>query len=290
MSAAPQVDPWDSPNPSPDLLPPDQTPRAATAQGEKKVRLPADKLLTLGVLAGVYVAFGGLFATVAQAGAGGAPFGAAQVLAGVAFSLGLVLVLVCGAELFTGNTLVVVAWAEGRSGAGAVARALALVYAANFAGSLVVVALAVASGAHEAGGGVVGAAALRTADEKAAIGFGPAVASGVLANALVCLGVWMAFAARSAVDKVAVIVPPVAAFVALGLEHSVANMSLIPLGWAVREFAGPEFWAKSGLTAGDFPHLTAAGFATNLAGSTLGNLVGGAAVGLAYWFAYLRRE
>lgn len=287
-NAAPDTGRGDEANPTPDVLTPEQIARSAVQQGEKKVGLRTSALITLGVLAGVYIALGGLFATAALAGAKGMPHGVGQVLAGVAFSLGLILVLVGGAELFTGNTLSVIAWAEGRAGLGAVLRALGLAYVANFVGSVAVVVLAVAGGVHDAGDGAVGAAALRTADQKAGLGFGTAVASGVLANALVCLGVWLAFGARSATDKVLVIVPPIAAFVALGTEHSVANMSLIPLGWAIKEFASPGFWADTGLSPGDFPSLTVWGFLNNLTGATVGNVIGGAAVGLAYWSVYLR--
>lgn len=285
-STAPQAGRADGANPTPDVLPPEQIARSVVQQGEKKAGLRGSVLITLGVLAGVYIALGGVFATVALAGSRGMPHGVGQVLAGVVFSLGLILVLVGGAELFTGNILMVVALTDRRVTAAAVLRALGLVYVANFVGSVVVVALAVAGGVHEAGDGSVGAAALRTAHHKTQLGFGTAAASGVLANALVCLGVWLAAAARSAADKVLVIVPPVAAFVALRTEHSVANMSLIPLGWAVKEFAAPNFWANTGLTPADFPHLTLGGFVTNLPRSTLGNVLGGAAVGLAYWFAY----
>lgn len=260
----------------------------ARDQGRQKADRGVGELMTLGLLAGVYIAFGGLFATVAQAG--GLPFGAAQVLAGVAFSLGLILVLIGGAELFTGNILMVVGWAEGQATGAAVLRVLAWSYVANFVGSVLIVALAVAATTHEAGDGAVGAAALKTADQKAGMTFAAAFASGVLANALVCLGVWLSYGAKSAADKVLVIVPPIAAFVALGLEHSVANMSLLPLGWAVKQFASPEFWQTSGLSPGQFPSLTLGGIAVNLAASTLGNIVGGAAVGLAYWSAYLRKS
>lgn len=275
--------------PTPEVRPPEKTAQAAAGTTAKKAVLDVPVLAVLGLLAGAYIAFGGLFAALALAGTPEAmPFGPSRVLSGVVFSLGLVLVIVCGAELFTGNTLMVVAWAEGRAGEGEVAAALALAYATNLVGSLLVVALAFAAGLHGLGEGAVGAAALSTAQAKTALAFWPALASGVLANALVCLAVWMAWAARSAADKVLVIVPPVAAFVALGLEHSVANMSLIPMGWAVRWYAEPSFWAETGLDPAAFPDVTAAGFLANLVPATLGNVVGGALVGGAYWAAYLR--
>jgi formate transporter len=237
----------------------------------------------------VYIAFGGLFATLAQAGTDGVwPYGPAQVLAGIVFALGLILVLIGGAELFTGNTLLVVAWAEQAAGVQKVLRALGIAYIANFAGSLAIVLLAFAAGVHTAGDGAVGRVALETAEAKTGLGFWSALASGILANMLVCLAVWLAFGAQSAAGKVLVIVPPIAAFVALNLEHSVANMSLIPLGLLVKAFAAPEFWAESGARTASFPTLTIGGFARNLLASTIGNVIGGVLVGAAYWFAYLR--
>lgn len=276
-------------SPGSDVLPPEEIAQKTTEEGVKKASLDIPELVVLGLLAGAYIAFGGLFSTVAQAGAQGVmSFGATQVLAGVTFSLGLILVLVAGAELFTGNTLLVVAWAEGRAGLAPVLQALGVAYAANFVGSVAVAALAFLAGVHTAGDGAVGVAALNAAEQKAALDFGTAFASGVLANALVCLAVWLAFGARSAADKVLVIVPPIAAFVALGLEHSVANMSLIPFGWLVKAFAEPEFWSQVGLDPARFESLTVGGFVANLVPATLGNVVGGVLVGAAYWFAYLR--
>jgi len=149
------------------------------------------------------------------------------------------------------------------------------------------VLLAFLAGVHLEGDSRVGRVALETAEAKAALGFWTALASGILANMLVCLTVWLAFGARSAAGKVLVIIPPIAAFVALNLEHSVANMSLIPLGWIIKEFAAAEFWTEAGVQAIDFPALTIGGFARNLLASTIGNVIGGMLVGMAYWFAYL---
>lgn len=276
-------------DPSPDVRPPKKIAQTTTNKGVQKAGLDVPVLGMLGVLAGAYIAFGGLFATVALAGAEGAiPFGAAQVLSGVVFSLGLILVLVGGGELFTGNTLLVVAWAEGRAGFAPVLWALALAYVTNLIGSLAVAGLAFSAGVHESGEGSVGAAALSTAQAKVELAPGTALASGILANMLVCLAVWLAFGARSAADKVLVIVPPIAAFVAAGLEHSVANMYLIPFGWLVKELAAPEFWSQAGLDPAAYATLTPAGFLANLIPVTLGNVIGGFIVGGAYWLAYLR--
>ena len=279
----------DRPDPSPDVLPPQKIAQTTTKKGVQKAGLDLPVLTVLGLLAGAYIAFGGLFATVALAGAEGAlPHGVAQVLAGVVFSLGLILVLVGGAELFTGNTLLVVAWAEGRAGFAPVLWVLGLAYVTNLAGSIAIALLAFAADAHTAGDGAVGAAALSTAHDKVTLDFWTALASGIAANVLVCLAVWLAFGARSAADKVLVIVPPIAAFVAAGFEHSVANMYLIPYGWLVKELAPPEFWSQAGLDAAAYQALTLQGFAANLVPVRLGNVIGGFLVGTAYWFAYLR--
>lgn len=276
------------PDCSPDVHTPREIAAATTSKGAKKAGLEVTVLSVLALLAGAYIALGGLFYLVAAAGADGMPFGVGQVLGGVVFSLGLILVLVGGAELFTGNTLLVVAWAEGRAGFSPILGALGIAWVMNFVGAVALAALAFAAGLHEAGGGAVGAAALRVAERKAGLGFGTALASGVLANMLVCLAVWLAFGARSAADKVLVIIPPIAAFVALGTEHSVANMSLIPYGWMVRDWAAPEFWQDSGLDPAGYGAIGLAGLLGNLVPVTIGNVIGGVVVGLGYWLAYLR--
>jgi formate/nitrite transporter len=199
-------------------------------------------------------------------------------------------VLVGGAELFTGNTLLVVAWAEERAGFGPVLQALGIAYVMNFIGSIAIVLVAFWAGAHTSGDGAVGAAALGTAETKTSLGFGAALASGILANMLVCLAVWLAFGARSAADKVLVIVPPITAFVAIGLEHSVANMFLLPYGWLIKEFADAAFWAEAGLDPARYAGITLGSILGNLIPATIGNIIGGMAVGGAYWFAYLRPE
>ncbi|NJC09993.1 formate/nitrite transporter family protein [Polymorphobacter fuscus] len=272
-----------------DLRAPDAIAAEASEKGEAKAQLDFGVLAILALLAGVYISFGGLFAIVALAGADGVTaFGAAQLLAGLAFSLGLILVLLAGAELFTGNTLLIVAWAQGKVAMAAVLRALGLAYGFNFAGSLIVAAIVVAAGVHMAGGGAVGIAALEMADGKAKLAFGPALASGILANMLVCLAVWLSFGARSAADKILVIIPPITAFVSAGLEHSIANMFILPFAWGVKQFADPGFWTMTGATAAQYAAVTPSAFIGNLVPVTIGNIIGGFAVGAGYWFAYLR--
>ena len=274
-----------APSPLDALLPPEMA-RRAEEIGAAKATMEAGRLLALAVLAGAFIALGGVFATIAVAGAGSAPWGAIRVLAGVVFSAGLVLVVVGGAELFTGNNLIVMAWAGGRVGTSALLRNWALVYAGNFAGGVAVALAACGARLHEGGGGTVGGAALDTAIAKLQLGFGQAVLLGVLCNVLVCLAVWLSYSARSTTDRVLAVVPPVAAFVAAGFEHSIANMYFVPFALFVRAF-DPGFVATRGL---ETPALTWAGFLVhNLLPVTLGNVVGGALlVGGVYWFVYLR--
>lgn len=156
---------------------------------EEKAALPVSSMVVLGMLAGIYVGLGGMFATVALAGADALPFGVGQMVAGLVFSLGLALVVIAGAELFTGNTLMAGPVATGQIGAGRVAWALAVVYCANFAGSALLAMLVLMAGLHEAGDGTVGRAALELGASKASKGLVAALASGVLANMLVCLAV-----------------------------------------------------------------------------------------------------
>ncbi|HEY7520627.1 MAG TPA: formate/nitrite transporter family protein [Methylomirabilota bacterium] len=266
------------------LLPPAMA-RRAEAVGAAKSAMDAGRLATLAVLAGSFIALGAIFATVALAG-GDAPWGSTRVLAGVVFSVGLVLVVVGGAELFTGNNLIVMAWAGRRVRAGAVVRNWTIVYAGNFAGALGVALAVSVARLHESGGGALGTAALAIATAKVRLDFEQAVALGVLCNVLVCLAVWLSYSARSTTDRVVAVVPPIAAFVAAGFEHSVANMYFVPFALLLTH-VDPAFVAAH---AAD-PHVLTWGrfLVGNLLPVTLGNLIGGTLlVGLVYWFVYLR--
>jgi formate/nitrite transporter len=217
------------------------------------------------------------------------PYGVIRVLAGLAFSLGLILVIVGGAELFTGNNLLAMAWASRRISTGAVMRNWAIVYAGNFVGALGTVILVVAAGQYAFGGGSVGATALDTAATK--VGYGPlqAFVLGILCNGLVCLAVWLTYSARTTTDRILAIVPPIAAFVAMGFEHSVANMYFIPAGMLIRAVAPDSFWASIDKVPADYAMLDVAGLVGNLVPVTLGNIVGGTVlVGAVYWLVYLR--
>ena len=229
-------------------------------------------LWVLGLLAGAFISFGGMLFTLTITGSDPS-VGLVRLAGGVAFSLGLVLVIVGGAELFTGNNLIVMAWAGGDVRTLALLRNWVVVYLANLVGSLGSVALVWASGTLDIGGGAVGRTAAAIAKAKLELGFVEAFSRGILCNALVCLAVWLCFASREVAGKVLCIVFPVSAFVALGFEHSVANMYLLPIGMLA---------AGNGIDTG--------ALLANLLPVTLGNIVGGSCfVALTYWAVYLRR-
>ena len=232
---------------------------------------------------------GRLFATTVAAGASELPYGVVRLLAGLAFTLGLILVVLAGAELFTGNNLIVMAWASLRISTTRLLGNWALVYAGNFVGAVSTAGLMYLSRQYTFGGGEVGGTALVIATGKVDLGFTQALVLGAFCNALVCLAVWLTYGARSTADKILAVVPPIAAFVAAGFEHSVANMYFIPLGLFVK---GDADWtaATSGLP--DPSQLTWGSFvADNLFPVTIGNIAGGALmVGAVYWFVYLRRS
>ena len=272
------------------LLPPAMAERAERI-GVQKAGMDALRLFVLAVLAGAFIALGAVFSTVVIAGGEGVlPFGVTRLLAGLVFSLGLILVVVGGAELFTGNNLIVMAWAGGKVSTALLLRNWAIVYAGNFAGALATAAIVFASGHYLFGGGAVGAVAVKIAAAKLQLGFVEAIALGMLCNALVCLAVWLTYSARTTTDRVMVIVPPIAAFVAAGFEHSIANMYFLPIGLLIKSHAAGGFWEASGLTATQFPHLTWGAFLLwNLLPVTIGNIIGGALmVGGVYWAVYLR--
>jgi len=258
--------------------------------GVSKASMDAVTLLALAVLAGAFIALGGVFSTVALAGAGAAPWGPMRVLAGVVFSLGLILVVVGGAELFTGNTLIVMAWASGRIGTPALLRSWSLAYVGNFVGALSIAVAVYVAGTHHAGAGAFGATVLRIAADKLRPDFWQAVTLGVLGNVLVCLAVWLSYSARTTADRILAVVPPVSAFVAAGFEHSIANMYFVPAGLFVAAF-DPTFVAAGGLEAPAQALSWSAFFGRNLLPVTIGNMIGGSLlVGGVYWFVYLRRR
>jgi formate/nitrite transporter len=245
-------------------------------------------LFVLGVLAGAFIGLGAVLSTTIATGSS-LGYGPTRWLAGIGFSLGLILVVVAGAELFTGNNLIVMSLVSGHVTVGRLLRNWAIVYAGNLVGALSIVAMVWAGQWWKQADGAVGGTALATAAVKTSLPFGVIFVRGILANALVCLAVWLAAGGRSVLDKIVAIIFPISAFVAAGFEHSVANMYFIPLGMAIKD--QPGLAEASGVTRAQLASLDLGGFLMNLAAATLGNIVGGAfLVGFVYWFVYLRQE
>jgi formate transporter FocA len=270
------------------LLPADMASKAEGV-GVTKAKMGLVRTFSLAVLAGAFIALGANFSTIATTGAAGLPFGIVRVIAGVTFSLGLILVVVGGAELFTGNNLIVMAWASRKVTSPQLARNWLLVFLGNFVGALGMAALVLLARQHTMAGGQAGLNMLAIAAAKCRLDPLQALALGIACNLLVCLAVWLCFSARTVADKVLAIVPPIAAFVAAGFEHSVANMYFVPLGIGVKRLAGADFWQAIGRSPADFADLTWSQFLwSNLLPVTLGNVLGGAVlVGLVYWSIYL---
>jgi formate/nitrite transporter len=249
--------------------------------GVTKASAPVLATIALAVLAGAFIALGALFFTVVVTGSastgGSAPFGLTRLAGGVAFSLGLVLVVVGGAELFTGNNLIAMAWAAGQIRTSQVLANWGWAYLGNLIGALGTVLLALLAGVHGLGDGAVGDTMVQIARAKAALDPVAALARGVLCNVLVCLAVWLCMGARGVADKILAIVFPITAFVACGFEHSIANMYFLPVGVA--------------LTMGSATPVALQDVVANLALVTLGNILGGTVlVALVYWFVYLRKH
>ncbi|MBU0502730.1 MAG: formate/nitrite transporter family protein [Candidatus Margulisbacteria bacterium] len=243
------------------------------------------KLLILGILAGIYIAFGAAIATLV--GADSAKFvgvGLSKFFVGGVFSVGLMLVVIAGAELFTGNNLMLMSALEGRVPFGKVVYKWIVVYIANFIGSVLMAYLILASGLWKGGDFLTGVTALKIANAKVNLIWGEAFARAILCNILVCLAVWMAIAAQQVVGKIFAIFFPIMTFVALGFEHCIANMYFVPLGIFLKNTGAA---AAAGL---DLANLTWGGFImNNLVPVTLGNMVGGALfVGMTYWFVYVK--
>lgn len=261
--------------------------------GVNKANLETLNTFMLAVLAGAFIALGAVFATTVTAGASGVlPFGVTKLLGGLVFCLGLILVVVAGAELFTGNNLIIMAWASGKVSTAQLLRNWIIVYLGNFVGAMATALLMFFSGQYAFGSGAVGLNVLNIATAKANLGFVQAIVLGMLCNALVCLAVWLTYSSRTTTDKILAILFPITAFVAAGFEHSVANMYFIPIGLFVKSGAPAEFWSQIGKTAADYGSLTWQAFIiNNLIPVTIGNIIGGTVlVGVIYWRIYSRRS
>lgn len=261
-------------SPGQDAHPPREIARLVERLGVAKAETGALTLLVLAVLAGAFISMGALFFIVVVTGSG-LGIGVTRLVGGLSFSLGLVLVVVAGAELFTGNNLLAMAWASRLIGTRAVFRNWLLVYVGNVLGCLVTVVFVTWAGTAGMSGGAVGETALAIATAKAGLSWGEAFSRGVLCNALVCLAVWLTLGGRSVADKILAILFPITAFVAMGFEHSIANWFFLPYGWML----------------GTHGAVPLAGLSRNLVATTAGNLVGGTLlVAAVYWVAYLRGE
>ncbi|MBW7958177.1 MAG: formate transporter FocA [Candidatus Promineofilum sp.] len=279
------------PVPSLDALIPAEMAKKAENVGVAKANLGPYRMFALAVLAGAFIAMGAVFMTTVTTGAAGElTFGVTKLLGGVSFCLGLILVVVAGAELFTGNNLIVMAWAGGKVSTTLLLRNWIIVYLGNFVGAILTAFGMYLSGQFMFSNGAVGLNALNIAGAKTGLAFVPALVLGIFCNALVCLAVWLCMGARSTIDKIAAIIFPISAFVAAGFEHSIANMYFIPVALFIKAGAPDSFWTAIGKTPADYGTITWGNFfVVNLLPVTIGNIIGGALmVGLAYWFIYLR--
>lgn len=285
-----------------DSLLPAEMAEKAESIGVRKSQMPFFTMLMLSILAGAFIALGSIFATTISAGgisvsgADGAlaystalPYGVTRLLTGFVFCLGLILVVIGGAELFTGNNLIVMAWASKKVSTSALLRNWIIVYFGNFIGAVGTATLMFFTKQYTFGSDSVGIAALRIAVSKSDLDFVQAIALGILCNVLVCLAVWLTFSARTTLDKIASIIFPITAFVAAGFEHSVANMYFIPYALFVKMF-DPAFMSRVGERVTNLDSLTwDAFFINNLLPVTIGNIIGGAVfVAAVYWVIFLR--
>lgn len=261
-----------------DALTPAETESKAEGIGCSKAMMPTGKAFVSAMLAGAFIAFGALYFMVFISDAN-IPFGAQRMVGGIAFCLGLVLVLCCGAELFTGNVLLICAKASDRICWKQVAGNWVTVWLGNFVGALIAVALVYFAHIAALNGNAVANTMVSVAAGKISPDWITLFFKGILCNIFVCLAVWIGFASRTVVDKVIGIILPISAFVACGFEHCVANMFFLPMGF-VMNLAG----------AGTAGTITLQGIAYNLSAATLGNIVGGLLVGLAYWFIYHQKK
>ncbi len=243
-------------------------------------------------MAGIFISIAVVFYITVTTGTGAVPIGWAKLIGGICFSLGLMLVVICGADLFTSTVLTIIPKATGRISWYQMFRHWGYVYLGNFIGALFFVGLIWFAGQYKVANGAWGLNALQFAEHKIEHAFMEAFTLGILANLLVCLAVWMSYAGKTLIDKLFALILPIAMFVASGFEHSIANMFLIPLGIIIKKWAPQTFWEQVGSSPDAFPHLNSTEFLfNNLLPVTLGNILGGAVlVGLIYWLIYLKQR
>ena len=269
----------------------DLTPAEVAAKtvniGVKKANLDFWTMFFLALFGGAFIALGAILATTIATNGAEFRYGVNSLLKGLIFTVGLILVIVAGAELFTGNNLILMAVLAKKVTAAKMLRNWGVVYLGNLVGSLIIALVMLMSKQYLFAGGALGKTVLTIANTKSGLGFWSAIGLGIMCNLLVCLAVWMSFSARTTAGKILAIIPPITAFVAAGFEHSVANMYFIPIGLLIK-WTDPAFVTK----AGEFGNLSLGNFfIRNLLPVTIGNLIGGALfVGAMYWFIYLRNQ
>ena len=254
--------------------------------GVRKATMDLWSMFALAVLAGSFIGLGAEFFTIVVTDSG-LSFGMNKLVGGLVFCLGLILVVVAGAELFTGNNLIVMAWVGGKLTLGQVMRNWLIVYAGNLFGSLATVVFMYFTRQWVFSDYHVGATALNIANAKVNLPFSAALTRGILCNALVCLAVWLTLSGRSVTDKILATLFPITAFVASGFEHSIANMYFIPMGILMK--GETQVVEAAGYAAADLAQLNLQGFIDNLIAVTTGNIFGGGfLVAAVYWFIYRR--
>jgi formate transporter FocA len=274
-----------------DALLPAEVAKNVEEVGVAKAKMGFTKTFILALLAGAFIGFGAIFSTTVTTGSD-MYWGMTKLVAGLAFSLGLILVIVTGAELFTGNNLISMAWASGKIKTRDVMRNWLIVYLGNIVGAISIAVILLFSKQYMFANGAVGLNALNIAEAKCGLNFVQAIGLGILCNILVCLAVWLCFSSRSITDKILAIIFPITAFVAAGFEHSVANMYFVPNGLLIKNTAPAEFWSAIGRSQEQYSQLTRNNFLmNNLLPVTIGNIIGGALmVGMVYWFVFLRKK
>lgn len=262
-----------------------------------KATTPYGRMFLLSLTGGAFIAWGFIYMVTSQQGMADWPVGISKVLGGVVFSVGLGLVVISGSDLFTGTTMTVMPWLSKRITAGQMMAHWAISITGNFIGSALMAVLIMLAGVHTSNGGAWGTVVLNTSLAKVSYDWPRAFFLGILANFAVCLAVWIATAGKTVTDKVLAVVGPISLFVATGLEHSVANMFMLPMGLLVKYGSSDAFWngaavQDAGLTIDDFAALTPLSVVwDNLIPVILGNIVGGAVfVGIYFWAAYIKPD
>ncbi|RKF15699.1 formate transporter FocA [Alginatibacterium sediminis] len=259
----------------------------AKTYAQSKIAKNALHSFTLAVFAGLFIGLAFVFYITVTTGAGDAPWGLVRLSGGLAFSMGLMLVVVCGGELFTSTVLSVIAWFQKQVSTKELLKCWARVYVGNFIGASLLIALVLVGGMHSLAGGEWGANAIAIAQHKLHHGWWQAFSLGVLCNLLVCLAIWMTFTAKDQLAKSMLMILPVAMFVSSGFEHSIANLFMVPLAMGIKTVASPELLATMGFSLAQLSDLSWSNFiVNNLIPVTLGNIVGGAVlVAFGFWIA-----